>query len=137
MPVYEYFCDHCDGIFEALRPMRESSDAVPCPVCDRDGERIMPTSFAAFTFRDGYPRKLPDKGTYWHLGQEVKRPLSTPARPYEHPELTKRKPPPRPSKGDAEVTREKDRLRAKEISKMRKSGVKPDERHLPKPLRKK
>jgi len=30
------------------------------------------SSFMAFTYRDGYPRRIPDKGTYWHLGKEVK-----------------------------------------------------------------
>ena len=121
MPLYEYCCEHCDGIFEALRPMREASDPVPCPVCDRDGERIMPTTFTAFTFREGYPRRLPDKGTYWHLGKEVKSRISGPARPFEHPELNKPKPPPRRSKGDLEVAREKRHLQAKEAQRMRAS----------------
>ena len=135
MPVYEYYCDSCDGIFEALRPMREASDPVPCPVCDRDGRRIMPTTFAAFTFRDGYPRRLPDKGTYWHLGKEVKSRIRGPARPFEHPEINKPKPPPRKSKGDREVEREKQQLRQKEGQKMRASGVRPDLRRLPRSLR--
>ena len=121
MPLYEYCCEHCDGIFEALRPMREASDPVPCPVCDRDGERIMPTTFTAFTFREGYPRRLPDKGTYWHLGKEVKSRISGPARPFEHPELNKPKPPPRRSKGDLEVAREKRHLQSKEAKRIRAS----------------
>ena len=121
MPLYEYCCEHCDGIFEALRPMREASDPVPCPVCDRDGERIMPTTFTAFTFREGYPRRLPDKGTYWHLGKEVKSRITGPTRPFEHPELNKPKPPPRRSKGDLEVAREKRHLQAKESQRMRAS----------------
>ena len=85
MPVYEYYCGHCDGIFEALRPMREASEPYPCPLCDRDGQRIMPTSFMAFTFREGYPRRIPDKGTYWHLGKEVRSPARGPVRMNEHP----------------------------------------------------
>ena len=135
MPLYEYFCDHCEGIFEGLRPIRASSDPAPCPVCERDGRRIMPTSFAAFTFRDGYPRKLPDKGTYWHLGKEVKRRLTGSTRPYEHPELTKPKSPPRKSKGDVQVEREKAQLRETERKKMLSSGVRPSGKHLPKSLR--
>ncbi len=71
MPLYEYYCQHCDGVFEALRPIAEAVLPVPCPVCQRDGQRIM-SSFTAFTYRDGYPRRIPDKGTYWHLGKEVK-----------------------------------------------------------------
>ncbi len=46
MPLYEYYCEHCNGIFEALRPMREASKPCPCPLCERDSQRIMPTSFA-------------------------------------------------------------------------------------------
>ncbi len=72
MPLYEYYCETCDGVFETLRSMREASEAAPCPLCDRDGQRIMPTSFAAFTFRDGMARRIPDRGTYWHFDKEVK-----------------------------------------------------------------
>jgi putative FmdB family regulatory protein len=135
MPVYEYYCDRCDGIFEALRPMREAADPVPCPACERDGRRIMPTTFAAFTFREGYPRRLPDRGTYWHLGKEVRKPISGPVRPNEHPEINKPKPPPRKSKGEAEVEREKQHVRGKELQKMRASGVRPNPRLLPRKLR--
>lgn len=135
MPVYEYYCKPCDGIYEALRPMREASDPVPCPECDRDGSRIMPTSFAAFTFREGYPRRLPDKGTYWHLGKEVKQRIKGPFRPFEHPEL--KKPPVlrRKSKGDLEIEREQARLRSNEKRKMLDSGVRPQDGLLPKKLR--
>lgn len=136
MPLYEYYCDHCDGIFEALRPMREAADPVPCPECDQDGMRIMPTSFNAFTFREGYPRRLPDKGTYWHMEREVKQRVKGPFRPGEHPEITKPKPKARPSKGDIAVQREKANLRAKELRQMAKSGVRPDKKLLPKSLRK-
>ncbi|MCH7699110.1 MAG: zinc ribbon domain-containing protein [Chloroflexi bacterium] len=136
MPLYEYYCDPCDGIFETLRPIREASDPVPCPVCDRDARRIMPTSFTAFTFRDGYPRKLPDKGTYWHLGKEVKKRVTGGMRPNEHPELNKRRPPQRKSKGEISVEKEKAQLRDKERKKMLSSGVRPSGRHLPKSLRK-
>ena len=125
MPLYEYYCENCNGIFEALRPMREASDPVPCPLCSKDGQRIMPTSFAAFTFRDGYPRRIPDKGTYWHLGKEVKRPITGPVRVGEHPELNKPRPPARKSKGEVEVERERDQLRRKEEKKMLDSGIRP------------
>ena len=134
MPIYEYYCASCDGIFEARRSMREASDPVPCPACDRDGQRIMPTSFAAFTFREGYPRRLPDKGTYWHLGKEVKSRIKGPVRPFEHPELNKPKPPPRKSKGDVAIEREKQHLRRKEAAKQRASGLQPTRGRLPKKL---
>lgn len=135
MPVYEYLCDPCDGIFEALRPMREAAEPVPCPVCDREGRRIMPTTFTAFTFREGYARKLPDKGTYWHLGKEVKSRVKGAFRPFEHPEINKPKPPPRKSKGDLTVEREKRQMRRSEAKKMLDSGVRPSNRRLPKKLR--
>jgi len=123
VPVYEYYCQHCDGIFEVLRSMREASYPQPCPVCDRDGQRIMPTSFMAFTFRDGYPRRIPDKGTYWHLGKEVRAPARGPVRMNEHPEINKPVPPPRKTRGEMEDEREKKILRKKEEKMMRDSGV--------------
>ena len=125
MPLYEYYCEQCDGIFEALRPMREAADPVPCPLCDRDGRRIMPTSFMAFTFRDGYPRRIPDKGTYWHLGKEVKQPVRGAFRPNEHPEINKPRPPPRKTKAELEVEKEKRQLKQKEDKMRRDSGLPP------------
>src|SRR5579884_3749841 len=110
MPLYEFFCEPCDGVFEVLRPIREAGEPAPCPVCNRDAKRIMPTSFAAFTFRDGYPRRIPDKGTYWHLGKEVKNPITGSARPNEHPEINKDDPEPIPLKGDLEDMREHQRM---------------------------
>ena len=136
MPLYEYLCRHCEGIFEALRPMREASDPVPCPECDRDSKRIMPTSFNAFTFRDGYPRKLPDRGTYWHMGKEVKNRIKGAFRPFEHPEINKPEPKPRKLKGEVSVEKDKAVLRGRELGKMQASGVRPNMRMLPKSLRK-
>ncbi len=125
MPVYEYYCESCDGIFEALRPMREAGDPVPCPVCDRDGMRIMPTSFAAFTMRDGYPRRIPDRGTYWHLGKEVKRPVTGGVRANEHPEINKPEPPRRLTKGEAAAREDRQVERRREEKKMLDSGIRP------------
>jgi len=65
MPVYEYFCDDCRGVFELLRPARESSNPQPCPVCDADSRRLMTTEFAAYVYREGLPRRIPDTGQYW------------------------------------------------------------------------
>ena len=99
MPLYEYYCESCHGVFEELRPMREAAEAVPCPECYEEADRIMPTSFAAFTFREGYPRKIPDDGTYWHLGQKVTKKV-TGGRPNEHPEINKPTPGKRLSVGE-------------------------------------
>lgn len=106
MPLYEYYCEPCHGIFEAIRQMREASQPVPCPECNRDGQRIM-SSFNAFTFRDGYPRRIPDKGTYWHMGKEVKTRPKTMGSGFKHPELDKPAPRPRPARGERTVLREK------------------------------
>lgn len=65
MPMYEYYCADCNGVFELLRPVREASYAQPCPVCDNDSKRLMPTDFAAFVVREGLPRRIPDTGKYW------------------------------------------------------------------------
>lgn len=135
MPLYEYYCKHCDGIFEALRSIREASDPAPCPVCDRDGMRIMPTSFNAFTYRDGYPRKLPDRGTYWHLGKEVKKRMTGGVKPFQHPEINKPTPPRRKSKGEIQAEKDRQSERTKELRKMADSGVRPSKQKLPKKLR--
>ena len=99
MPLYEYFCEPCNGIFEELRPMREATEPVPCPQCYKDANRIMPTSFTAFTFREGYPRRIPDDGKYYHLGQKVNS-LVTGGQPNEHPEINKREPEPALPRGE-------------------------------------
>jgi len=121
MPLYEYYCRHCDGVFEYFRPMRDASLPAPCPQCHRDAERIM-SSFNAFTMRDGYPRRLPDKGTYWHLGREVKK-LATRMRHYEHPELAEPKPQPKPTKGDLEEKEERERAEKEEARYLEKWGM--------------
>lgn len=112
MPLYEFYCEPCNGVFEVLRSIRESGDGAACPVCNRDGKRMMPSSFNAFTFRDGYPRRIPDKGTYWHLGKEVKHLITGAVQPNEHPEINKPIPAPKPLKGDIQVAAEVGRLQA-------------------------
>ena len=123
MPLYEFYCKRCDGVFEAVRTISKASEPVPCPACASKSERIMPTSFNARTMRDGYPRAIPDRGTYWHLGQEVKTRISGRFRPNEHPELVKREPPRRRSKGEAEIERDKVNLVAKERRRAIKDGA--------------
>lgn len=91
MPIYEYFCEPCQGIFELLRPVREAGAPQPCPQCDADARRIMSTEFQAFTLRKGLYRRLPDRGTHWHYRQEVSGPITGAAPAGEHPELRRRK----------------------------------------------
>ena len=98
MPLYEYYCQSCHGVFQEIRQMREASVPAPCPECSREAPRIM-SSFAAFTMRDGYPRKIPDKGTYWHMGKEVKNRVKR-MKGHEHPELAKPQPKARSTKAE-------------------------------------
>jgi putative FmdB family regulatory protein len=87
MPIYEYYCAECNGVFEQLLPVKRASEPQPCPQCDSESRRIMPTEFQAFTFREGAPRRIPDRGTYWHFEQEVRRPVNEEVQLNEHPDL--------------------------------------------------
>ena len=134
MPLYEYYCESCDGIFEALRSMRESSEPSPCPVCDRDGRRVMPTSFAAFTFRDGVPRRIPDRGTYWHLGKEVSKPITGGGVAYEHPEINKPTPRAVPTAAEVDEHFEVEHLKQQHAKQLQDSGITPPRGTDGKPL---
>ena len=127
MPLYEYYCEPCNGIFEELRPMRESSDPVPCPECYKDAGRIMPTSFAAFTLRDGYPRRIPDDGKFYHLGKKVTKQVTS-ARPNEHPEVNKPEPKKPMLKGEKREIQDMQELAAKEdLTDLYGNAVKPQD----------
>lgn len=55
MPVYEYVCSDCDTRFEHIRPVSRSTEPAPCPICERDCERVL-SSFACFsTDESGVP----------------------------------------------------------------------------------
>ncbi len=123
MPIYEYFCKACDGVFEAIRPIAKASEPAPCPVCAKKAQRIPPTSFAAFTMREGYPRAIPDRGTYYHLEKEVKRPVTGSVRMNEHPEINKPQPKRKKSKGELEILADRKRVEGKERARARKDGM--------------
>jgi putative FmdB family regulatory protein len=59
MPLYEYYCESCDKVFEALRSLRQSEEPSPCPDCGREAARIMPTSFSAMSWGKGYAQRVP------------------------------------------------------------------------------
>jgi putative FmdB family regulatory protein len=59
MPLYEYHCEKCDRVFEALRPVGDSDRPATCSECGSEGERIMPTSFAPRSFRQGFAERVP------------------------------------------------------------------------------
>jgi putative FmdB family regulatory protein len=123
MPLYEYFCKHCDGVFEKMAAISNASDPAPCPLCSRKAERIPPTSFSAFTMREGYPRAIPDRGTYYHLGKEVKTKNTGGVPMNQHPELYKPPPKRRKSKGEREIIKEAQQAQAKEERYRRKEGA--------------
>ncbi len=87
MPVYEYYCEHCHGVFEQLLPVRRASEAQPCPECDGESRRLMPTTVNSFVVRHGIPRRIPDTGKFWHHEQVVDRPVNTTVEMGEHPDL--------------------------------------------------
>jgi putative FmdB family regulatory protein len=127
MPVYEYYCEPCNGVFEELRPMRDSSEPMPCPECYKDANRIMPTSFAAFTFRDGYPRRIPDDGKFYHLGKKVSTRVKS-GRPNEHPEVNKPKPKPKMTRGERSALNDMREAALKgELSDSMGNAIKPQE----------
>lgn len=109
MPIYEYYCSDCHGVFEQLRRLRDANEVAPCPECDADGTRVLSTDLQIFTMRDGYPRRLPDRGTYWHLGKEVGAPVQGAVQPGDHPELVYEKygPPAPPTIEEREAFEEK------------------------------
>ena len=76
MPLYEYYCESCDEVFEALRAVVASEEPAPCPRCGRDAERIMPTTFASMSRRDGYAQRVP----YHHKPVRAAAPARTIAR---------------------------------------------------------
>jgi putative FmdB family regulatory protein len=125
MPLYEYICQSCDGVFELLRSLREATEPAPCPLCDRECPRIMPTSFAAFSYRDGYNRRLPDRGTYWHLGKEVKHQNTGGVPAFEHPELYDPSPPKLRTKAEEDGIQELDLLEQRSLDMMTDAGIKP------------
>jgi putative FmdB family regulatory protein len=59
MPLYEYHCDRCDQVFEALGTVSRSGEPAKCPACGEAAERIMPTTFASMSRRRGLKERVP------------------------------------------------------------------------------
>lgn len=57
MPVYEYFCVHCEKRFEALRPMSQADMPIACPRCNATDTQKAISVFAAIS-RDGGASRL-------------------------------------------------------------------------------
>ncbi|HEY5640310.1 MAG TPA: zinc ribbon domain-containing protein [Dehalococcoidia bacterium] len=59
MPLYEYYCEKCDRVFESLQAISKSDQPVACPKCGRASDRIMPTTFATMARRQGLKERVP------------------------------------------------------------------------------
>ncbi|MCK4353618.1 MAG: zinc ribbon domain-containing protein [Dehalococcoidia bacterium] len=46
MPIYEYFCAHCNFRFELLRHLSQSDEVASCPNCHNGAKRVL-SSFNA------------------------------------------------------------------------------------------
>jgi putative FmdB family regulatory protein len=55
VPVYEYICNDCQHVYDALRPASSRDDASACPSCGGSGRRQL----SAFAFKDGRYGKYP------------------------------------------------------------------------------
>jgi putative FmdB family regulatory protein len=76
MPLYEYYCDKDDKIFEALKPVSASDAPAKCPKCGRDSDRIMPTTFASMMRNKGLRERVP----FHHKQVRDEKPKKTIAR---------------------------------------------------------
>ncbi len=72
MPIYEYYCEKCDKVFDSLQAISRSDQPVGCPACGRSSDRIMPTTFATMSRQKGLRERVP----YHHhdVRDGVKRP---------------------------------------------------------------
>ena len=59
MPLYEYYCDKDDSVFEALKSFSASDKPAKCPKCGRDADRIMPTTFQSMARHKGLRERVP------------------------------------------------------------------------------
>ncbi len=59
MPIYEYYCEKCDKVFDSLQATSRSDQPVDCPKCGRSSDRIMPTTFATMSKRQGLKERVP------------------------------------------------------------------------------
>ncbi|MEO8457693.1 MAG: zinc ribbon domain-containing protein [Chloroflexota bacterium] len=59
MPIYEYFCEKDDKVFEAISSISARDNDVKCPRCGRPAERIMPTTFATMSRVKGLVERVP------------------------------------------------------------------------------
>lgn len=56
MPIYEFRCENCGRVLEALRRMGEGPDGLSCPDCASTALRQVLSRFAALSGRESAPR---------------------------------------------------------------------------------
>jgi putative FmdB family regulatory protein len=49
MPLYEYYCPHCDLTFDKLRPFSQADAPIQCPDCGGEDVQRRLSRFACFT----------------------------------------------------------------------------------------
>ncbi len=76
MPLYEYYCDNCEKVFEALKSLSASDQPADCPTCASKSDRIMPTSFASMARTQGWKQRVP----FHHHAVRDEKPKKTIAR---------------------------------------------------------
>ena len=76
MPLYEYFCEICDEVFETLRSVSASEEPAACAKCGAEADRIMPTTFASMSRKEGWAQRVP----YHHRPVRADEPARTIAR---------------------------------------------------------
>jgi putative FmdB family regulatory protein len=102
MPLYEYYCDKDDSVFEALRSIAVSDQPVKCPKCGRDADRIMPTTFASMMRNKGLKERVP----YHHhdvRGDKKKRTIAR-VKPKTAAAATPARKPPKPKAAATRTT---------------------------------
>lgn len=85
MPLYEYYCDKDDKVFEALKSISTSAAPAKCPECGGNADRIMPTTFQSMARHKGLRERVPFHQKQVREEQPKKtiarvKPKATPAR---------------------------------------------------------
>ena len=63
MPLYEYYCPHCDIKFDLLRPFSRADAPAPCPECRGEDTKRAISLFASFSRgSDGSTTTCMDRG---------------------------------------------------------------------------
>jgi|FLYL01.1.fsa_nt_gi putative FmdB family regulatory protein len=76
MPIYEYYCEHCDKVFERMRPISAAEEPAPCPSCGGEADRILPTTFASMSYKGGWKQRVPFHHHPVRADKEGKRALA-------------------------------------------------------------